>query len=114
PGLAGPAVHAATSAGLMPGWSRGSSRNNHSHNTDQNALTMPSTTKDHRQHSQVIRKASTGAGPPAPSLPAAWVRPMPKPREASEVHLASALVAAGRVAPPPSRSAKRAANNAPR
>src|SRR5277367_6520791 len=101
PGIAGPALKAATSVGVMLEWSRGSSRKYHTHSTAQNAVKAPSTTNDQRQDSQVMRKATTGAVAPAPSRPAAWVRPMPKPRVASEVHLESALVAAGRVAPSP-------------
>ena len=49
----------------------------------------------------MIRKATIGADAPAPRRPAAWVMPTAMPRDASEVQLDNARVAAGKVAPSP-------------
>jgi hypothetical protein len=59
----------------------------------------------------VIRKATIGAAAPAPRRPAAWVMLTAVPREASDVQLDKARVAAGRVAPSPMPSTRRTAKS---
>lgn len=101
------AGNAASSALLMRGCRRGSSWNDHHHTTAQKADTMPRATNEKRQENRVIRKATIGAAAPASRCPAAWVMPTAVPREASEVQLDKARVAAGRVVPSPMPSTRR-------
>ena len=110
--LPGSAVgNAANSAAVMSGCRRGSSWKYHHHKAAQKADKMPSTTNERRQDNQVIRKATIGAAAPAPSRPAAWVMPTAEPRDAVEVQLDNARVAAGKVAPSPMPSTKRTAKS---
>jgi hypothetical protein len=85
----------------------------HHHSTAQTVDKVPSAMNEKRQENQVIRKATIGAAAPAPTRPAAWVIPSAVPRDASEVQLEIARVAAGKVAPSPMPSANRTANSEP-
>lgn len=69
-----------------------------------NQDTMPSMTNEKRAENQVIKKATIGGAAPTPRRPAAWVMPTAEPRDASEVQLDNARVAAGKVAPSPPRA----------
>src|SRR5260370_4977033 len=103
--------NAANSAEVMRGCGRGSSWKSHHQKATQKADKMPSTTNERRQDNHVIRKATIGAAAPAPSRPAAWVMPTAEPRDAVEVQLDNARVAAGKVAPSPMPSTNRTAKS---
>src|SRR5271166_6534655 len=103
--------NAASSALVMRGCWRGSSRKYRHQTRAQKADTTPSATKENRQENQVMSRATIGADVPAPSRPAAWVMPTAVPRAGSEVHFDSARVAAGKVAPSPMPSTKRTAKS---
>ena len=57
------------------------------------------------------RRATIDADAPVPRRRAAWVIPTATPREASEIQLDNARVAAGEVAPSPKPSTKRKENS---
>src|SRR5580658_2210736 len=95
----------------MVGCWRGSSWKYHHHRAAQQAETAPTATNENRQENQIIRNATIGAEAPAPRRPAAWLRPTARPRDASGVQLDNARLAAGKVAPSPMPSTKRAATN---
>src|ERR1700740_1136366 len=105
------AGNAVSSAAVMPGCRRGSSWKYRHHSAAQTAEHKPSTTKETRQENQAIRRATIGADAPAPRRPAACVIPTATPREASEVQLDNARVAAGKVAPSPMPSTRRTENS---
>src|SRR5712691_11280530 len=104
-------ANAAISVAVMSGWRRGSSWKYHHHRAAQKADKMPSTTNERGQDNHTIRKATIAAAAPAPRRPAAWVMPTAEPRDAVEVQLDNARVAAGKVAPSPLPSSKRTAKS---